>query len=223
MFQGIVAGLGRVRKVEERKDFRRLGIDLSGLMEPKRGESVSVNGTCLTTTETADGIAFFDVIAETLEKTTLGNLKKGDRVNLEAPINLGSGISGHLVQGHVESVARVTRRVEEGENVRMFLTVPENLGDYMFPKGSIALDGVSMTIVDMDKEGRVFSVAVIPETLEKTTLGFRKDGDNVNIETDFLVRGMLKELNVGLPESLKGIKTMLEKIESRVERLEAGR
>jgi riboflavin synthase len=223
MFQGIIAGLGCVRKVEERKDFRRLGIDLSGLMGPRRGDSVSVNGTCLTTTDIENGVAFFDVIAETLEKTNLGELKEGDRVNIEAPINLETGISGHLIQGHVESAARVTRRVEEGENVRMFFTVPEHLGDCMFAKGSIALDGVSMTIVDIDKEGREFSVAVIPETLEKTTLGFKKESDSVNIETDFLVRGVLNQLNRGMLESVKGIKGRLERIESRIGELEAGR
>jgi riboflavin synthase alpha subunit len=223
MFQGIVIGLGCVKRIEERKNFRRLGLDLSGLIEPKRGNSVSVNGTCLTVTDSANGAAFFDVIAETLEKTNLGELKEGDKVNLEGPISLEGGISGHLVQGHVESVAKITRRAEEDGDVRMFFSIPERLKDYIYPKGSIALDGVSMTVVDVDKEGEGFSVALIPETLEKTTLGFKREGDVVNIETDFLVKGMLNQLNKGILESVEGMKDRIERLESRVKGLEMGK
>jgi riboflavin synthase len=223
VFQGIIIGLGYVKKIEDKTNFRVVGIDLSGLMDPKAGDSVSVNGTCLTVTHSADGVAFFDVIAETLEKTNLGKLKEGDKVNLENPINLGSGISGHLVQGHVESVADITKRVEEGENVMMFFTIPKRLNDYIFPKGSISIDGISLTVADMDKERNVFSVALIPETLKKTTLGFKKDGDIVNIETDFLVKSMFSQFNGVFLKSVEWMKDKIEKLESRIKDLEAGK
>ncbi len=223
MFQGIIVGLGCIKKIEDKNNFRVVGIDLFGFIDPKAGDSVSVNGTCLTVTHSTDGVAFFDVIAETLEKTNLGKLKEGDKVNLENPINLGSEISGHLVQGHVESVADITKRVEEGENVMMFFNIPKGLNDYVFPKGSIAIDGISLTVTDMDKERSVFSVALIPETLKKTTLGFKKEGDIVNIETDFLVKSMFSHFNRVFLESVGWIKERIEKLESRIDNIEAGK
>ena len=223
MFQGIIVGLGCVKKTEDKTNFRVMGIDLFGFIDPRRGDSVSINGTCLTVTGSVNGVAFFDVIAETLEKTNLGKLKEGDKVNLENPISLGSEISGHLVQGHIESVADITKRVEEGDNVRMFFNIPRGLNDYVFPKGSIAIDGVSMTVADMDKERGVFSVALIPETLKKTTLGFKREGDIVNIETDFLVKSMFNQFNRVFLESVEGIKDKIEKLESRIDNIEAGK
>jgi len=220
MFQGIVVGLGRIENVEERANFRRLGIDLSGLVHPKNGDSVSINGTCLTVTDIEKNIAFFDIIAETLDKTNLGKLSVGDKVNLENPINLGSEISGHLVQGHVESVATVTKRFKEGDDVRMFFTIPEHLNEHIFLKGSIAIDGVSMTVASMDKEDGIFSVAIIPETLRKTTLGFKKEGDYVNLETDFLMKSMSGQFRRVFTESLEELTDNIKKLESRISRLE---
>ncbi|MBU0530201.1 MAG: riboflavin synthase [Nanoarchaeota archaeon] len=220
MFQGIIVGTGLVKRIEERNDFRVLGIDLSGLVKPKNGDSVAVNGTCLTATSSSDGITFFDVIGETIEKTNLGKLKVGDKVNLERPINMESEISGHLVQGHVESVASVTKRIEEGENVRMSFTIPKGLNNYIFPKGSIAIDGISLTVVDVEKD---FSVALIPETLKKTTLGFKKKGDLVNIETDFLVKSMFNQLSRSFLESIEEMKEKIKKLESKIEKIERGK
>jgi riboflavin synthase len=150
----------------------------------KLGDSVAVDGVCLTVTA-LDSDSFTALVsAETLRKTTLGERKIGDRVNLEAPVTLATKLSGHLVQGHVDGTATVERVVPEGESQMWYFRLYPELVRYLVPKGSVAIDGISLTVVDVWKDG--FSVAIIPKTLALTTLQFRKVGDRVNIETDII-------------------------------------
>jgi riboflavin synthase alpha subunit len=178
MFTGIVARTGRVVKAG-----RRLVLD-AGWTDLAHGESVAVAGVCLTVAKLDGPRAAFDLVAETLKKTTLGRLKRGDRVNLERALRHGDRISGHLVQGHVEGTGRVT---QAGGTLR----VETELAGQMIPKGSITVDGVSLTIVDV--EPGAFTVALIPTTRKITTLGRVKRGARVNLELDLMTKRPKKE------------------------------
>src|SRR4029077_12471644 len=171
MFTGIVERAGRVVR-----PGRRLVVD-TGWTDLALGESVAVAGVCLTVARRSERAAEFDLVAETLKKTTLGALRRGDRVNLERALRHGDRISGHLVQGHVEGTGRV---VQTGRTLR----VETELASQMVPKGSITVDGVSLTIVDV--EPAAFTVALIPTTRRITTLGRVKRGARVNLELDLL-------------------------------------
>ncbi len=173
MFTGIVARRGRVER-----SGRRLVVD-TGWSDLAHGESVAVSGVCLTVAKLDGSRAAFDLVAETLKKTTLGRLKRGDPVNLERALRHGDRISGHLVQGHVEGTGRVARG---GKTLR----IETALADRMIPKGSIAVDGVSLTIVDV--EPGAFTVALIPTTRKITTLGRLKRGARVNLELDLATK-----------------------------------
>jgi riboflavin synthase len=157
---------------------------------------VAVNGACLTILGLDDGLAF-QAGPETLAKTNLGELKPGDRVNLERSLRLGDRLGGHLVQGHVDGVGRVASRRREGEWELIWFSCPPALAEQMVPKGSVAVDGISLTLVDVTADG--FSVALIPHTLAVTTLGFKPAGAFVNLETDLLAKYVWKCLR-GTPE-----------------------
>ena len=183
MFSGIVEGLCKVTSFSN----GRLVVDLGKLARGvKKGGSVAVNGTCLTATSVRNGKAAFDVVPETLRKSNLGSLKKGDRVNIERPLRVGSELGGHFVLGHVDGKGTITGRTKEGIRVR----VPKRLEKYLVPKGSVAIDGVSLTIAKLD--GSEMFIALIPHTLKHTTLGFKKKDDKVNIEADYLAKLVLK-------------------------------
>ena len=173
MFTGIVARRGRVVRRGS-----RLAVE-TGWSDLADGESVAVSGVCLTVARRSGTVAEFDLVAETLRKTNLGGLRKGDPVNLERALRHGDRISGHLVQGHVEGTGRVA---QSGQVLR----VETDLADRMIPKGSIAVDGVSLTIVDVEPEA--FTVALIPTTRKITTLGRVKKGARVNLELDLLTK-----------------------------------
>jgi len=173
MFTGIVERAGRVVR-----PGRRLVVD-TGWTDLALGESVAVAGVCLTVARRSERAAEFDLVAETLKKTTLGALRRGDRVNLERALRHGDRISGHLVQGHVEGTGVV---LQTGRTLR----VETELAPQMVPKGSITVDGVSLTIVDV--EPAAFSVALIPTTRRITTLGRVKRGARVNLELDLLTK-----------------------------------
>jgi len=173
MFTGIVARRGRVVRPGS-----RLAVE-TGWSDLADGESVAVSGVCLTVARRSGTVAEFDLVAETLSKTNLGGLRKGDPVNLERALRHGDRISGHLVQGHVEGTGRVA---QSGQVLR----VETDLADRMIPKGSIAVDGVSLTIVDVEPEA--FSVAAVPTTRKITTLGRVKKGARVNLELDLLTK-----------------------------------
>ncbi len=205
MFAGIVEGVGTV--VAIRPGLRgaagepwaaRLEIDSGGLLEGLRpGASVAVNGCCLTLAEVRGGVSGFDVIAETWRRTNLRHLRPSHGVNLERSLRLGDRIDGHFVQGHVDGLGTVRRVDRSGGEWLLWTQAPPALMRYIVRKGSIALDGTSLTVVDV--RGHAFSVALIPTTLEKTVLARRRPGDAVNLETDLLARLVVERF-----ESLAG-------------------
>ncbi len=199
MFTGLVEDQGIVFRIEPQTAGILLGIDVAGtLLESgadgsassptKIGDSIAINGCCLTVVEIAGNRWTFQAGTETLSKTGLGKFSIGERVNLERSLLVGARLGGHIVQGHVDGVGTVAEISKEGSEqepwVRMVFQVPQNLARQMVSKGSVAVDGVSLTLVDVEKT--IFSVALIPHTLEVTTLGQKKVGDAVNIETDIL-------------------------------------
>lgn len=148
------------------------------------GDSVAVSGACLTVVEAAEGRLAFDVVPETLSRTSLGGLEPGGSVNIEPSLRVGDQLGGHVVQGHVDAVGRVRSVVPEGDGRRLWVDSPEGIVRYCIEKGSIAVDGVSLTVAAFDDDG--FEVALIPHTLEVTTLGRLEAGDEVNLEADIL-------------------------------------
>ncbi|MFO0984090.1 MAG: riboflavin synthase [Planctomycetota bacterium] len=186
MFTGLVEATGPVASTEQRGANRRLVIDLGRLCEGVRmGDSVAVSGVCLTVVDLAAGTAAFDVIPETLARSSLGQVRAGTRVNLERALRVGDRLGGHFVQGHVDGTARVLALVAApGGGTTIRLAVTPELRPGMIEKGSIAIDGVSLTIAALDR--RSVSVALIPHTLENTNLGERRAGDRVNVELDLI-------------------------------------
>ena len=160
--------------------------------EAKLGDSIAINGCCLTVVDLQDGTWSFQAGPETLAKTTLGRLQTGHRVNLERSLPANGRLGGHFVQGHVDGVGRVATIDSDGEWITMWFSVPTPLTRQMVSKGSVAVDGVSLTLVDVEPDR--FSVALIPHTLEVTTLGRKQAGDGVNIETDIIGKYMEKML-----------------------------
>jgi len=185
MFTGIIEEMGIVKRIVPLNEAIDLTVECQQTRQGmKLGDSVAVDGVCLTVTALDSNSFTALVSAETLRKTTLGERKIGDRVNLEAPVTLATKLSGHLVQGHVDGTATVERVVPEGESQMWYFRLSPELVRYLVPKGSVAIDGISLTVVDVWKDR--FSVAIIPKTLALTTLQFRKVGDRVNIETDII-------------------------------------
>jgi riboflavin synthase len=190
MFTGIVAELGEVAGIEDRGDAARLTI--RGSTEGVAlGESIAVNGVCLTVTEILDGTFTADVMGETLRRSGLGALAPGVPVNLERPVRLADRLGGHLVQGHVDGTARIISRepAEYWDQVR--ISLPDSIARYVVEKGSIAVDGVSLTVSALSPPGTPgaeawFEVCLIPETLKRTTLGGKEPGDTVNLEADVI-------------------------------------
>ena len=191
MFTGLVEALGTVRGLSAEGAGRRLVLEAPGLAgELALGESVAVNGACLTVVRRDADSCDFELAPETLRKTNLGSLRRGDRVNLERALRLGDRLGGHIVQGHVDGVGHLDRRTPDGDWLMVWFRCPPALTLQMVPKGSIAVDGISLTLVDVTAD--VFSVALIPHTLAVTTLGFKGPGDAVNLETDLLAKYVQK-------------------------------
>jgi riboflavin synthase len=190
MFTGLVEALGAVRRLTPDGAGRLLEIEAGLAGELALGESVAVNGACLTVVGRDDRACRFQVGPETLSRTNLGELRPGDRVNLERSLRVGDRLGGHLVQGHIDGVGRIDRRLPEGDWVVVWFRCPAALTAQMVSKGSAAVDGISLTLVDVEAER--FSVALIPHTLAATTLGFKGPGDAVNLETDLLAKYVQK-------------------------------
>jgi len=181
MFTGIVREVGAVAAF----DGSRLVVTApETASDAAIGDSVAVSGACLTVVETANGRLAFDVVPETLSRTSLGGLEQGCSVNLEPSLRVGDWLGGHVFQGHVDAVGRVRSVVPEGDGRRMWVDAPEAVVGYCIEKGSIAVDGVSLTVAAFDNDG--FEVALIPHTLEVTTLGRLETGEEVNLEADVL-------------------------------------
>ncbi len=187
MFTGIVTRSCTVEKIEHKTGLRRLAVKLEGLMDGlERGASVAVDGVCLTATEMdfERELVFFDVMQESLEKTTLGELHEGDLVHVERSAVFGQEVGGHIVSGHVTGTATVTAIDRPENNFVLHLEVPESARDHIFDKGFVAIKGASLTVVDYKhSEGR-FEIWLIPETLDVTTFSTLKAGDRVNFEVD---------------------------------------
>jgi riboflavin synthase len=193
MFTGLVECLGTVRRLAVEGAGSRLVIEAPSFAAYLAvGESVAINGTCLTVVAHDDQSCTFQAGPETLRRTNLGELAVGGRVNLERALRVGDRLGGHFVQGHVDGVGLVAERLRDGEWETVWFRCPSDLTSQMVPKGSIAVDGVSLTLVDVAADR--FSVALIPHTLAHTTLGFKAVGASVNLETDLLAKYVGKSL-----------------------------
>ncbi|MEM9353071.1 MAG: riboflavin synthase [Planctomycetota bacterium] len=193
MFTGLVQSLGTVREVIDAPPGKRLVIeDASIAAGAGIGDSVAINGCCLTVVEIASDALAFEAGPETLARTNLGEFAAGARVNLEPSLAAGDKLGGHIVQGHVDGVGTVDERIDDEEWSTFWFRVPAGLTRQMASKGSVAVDGVSLTLVDVEAER--FSVALIPHTLSVTTLGGRAVGDRVNLETDVLAKYVEQQL-----------------------------
>ena len=185
MFTGIIEGLGTIRRIRPSGTGRRIQIEADFVLDGTGiGDSIAVNGACLTAVDLTSGRFEADVSPETLAFTSLGKAAVGDRVNLERALRLSDRLDGHLVSGHVDGLGTLSGRRTEGNAVVLTFAVPATLARYMVQKGSVAVDGVSLTVNSCTDER--FTVSVIPHTAAVTTLGIRKPGDPVNIETDIL-------------------------------------
>ena len=187
MFTGIVREVGRVEAVEERGESVRLVIRAPETAAAAAvGDSVSLAGVCLTAVEVADGTVAFDAVPETLRRSTLGRLETGGGVNVEPALRAGDPLGGHIVQGHVDDVGTVAALEREGDGARLEIGAAESIVRYCVEKGSITVDGVSLTVAGVD--GATFSIALVPHTLAATTLGRLQPGAPVNLEVDVLAK-----------------------------------
>jgi riboflavin synthase len=185
MFTGIIETVGTVASIEPSGDLTRLIVDAAQIVEGVEiGDSIAVNGGCLTVTSLDSGRVSFDAVLETMERTSIGDLVVGARVNLERAMRAGDRLDGHIVQGHVDGVGTVRAMDRDGHDVDLHIDCSAELVDYLVEKGSITVDGVSLTIAGLSETG--FHVALIPHTLEVTTLSDRRPGDRVNLEADVL-------------------------------------
>ena len=190
MFTGIVEEYGTVRAMTTHDGGARIEIDaVTVLDDAKIGDSIAVNGCCLTVVELGAGWWAADAVTETLDRTSLGSLAAGAGVNLERPVRVEDRLGGHIVQGHVDGVGRLTSRdpLPDG-STRMRFAVPASLLRYVVEKGSVTLDGISLTVAGLDDAAATVEVAVIPHTLSVTTLGPKRPGDPVNVEVDILAK-----------------------------------
>jgi riboflavin synthase len=185
VFSGIVEALGRVRDAVTTAEGTRLSIE-APFAALALGESVCVSGVCLTVVDVSKGGFDVGVSLETLRRSTLSRLRSGIVVNLERSLRLGDRLSGHLVFGHVDGVGRLASRTAEGDSLRCRFAAPQTVARYLVEKGSVAVDGVSLTVFDCDDGG--FSVAIIPHTAQITTLGRLQPGEEVNLESDMIAR-----------------------------------
>lgn len=185
MFTGIIEDVGRVKNIEKRGAFGRISVETALSLETvKIGDSIAVNGACLTATAISGASFSADVSEETLKVTTLGSLRSGDKVNLELALTLSKPLGGHMVTGHVDGLGTLRRKTASGENLVIEIGAPKELMHQIVRKGSITVDGISLTVADLLSDG--FTIAIIPHTLEKTNLLNVKEGSKVNLETDLI-------------------------------------
>ena len=187
MFTGIVEELGTVAEVTDQGDAIRLTVRAATVLEGTGlGDSISVNGCCLTVSELGEGRWTADVMQETLDKTSLRGVVPGDRVNLERAVTVDKRLGGHIVQGHVDGTGTVVSRTPSEHWEVVEVSLPADLERYLVPKGSITVDGISLTVVEVRPDS--FTVSLIPETLARTTLGARQPGETVNLEVDVIAK-----------------------------------
>lgn len=206
MFTGIVQACLPVTSIETKPGLTTLGLPMLPVLgdDLQMGASVAVDGVCLTVCRMEGELAYFDAMVETLQKTSLGQVAEGKKVNVERSMKVGDEIGGHVLSGHVMTTATIVK-VDDTENNRaVTFQVDPSWMKYIFPKGFIALDGASLTIVDVDKEQGTFSVYFIPETLRLTVFGFKGVGDKVNVELDAQTQAIVDTVENVLQDSLKG-------------------
>ncbi len=195
MFTGIIEGLGSIVMFDKKTNNRsaaKMKIKLDKIAKGlKIGDSVAINGVCLTAVNISKGITEFEMIGETIKKTNLGSLEPGDQVNIERSLKVGERLEGHFVLGHVDGVGVISKIEKQINQVQIWIKIPKELSKHIIKKGSITIDGISLTIVDKLKDQ--FSVSIIPHTMQVTNLGYKKIGDKVNIETDILRKYILSE------------------------------
>ena len=198
MFTGIVEAVGDVVEIVARGETTFLSINAPAIAAGVRvGDSISVNGGCLTVVAAEAGRFGFEAVRETLERTALGDLRKGSRVNLERALRADARLDGHIVQGHVDEAGRVRELRRRGEDVQLWIACSNAFADWLIPKGSVAIDGVSLTVVGVGDDG--FDVALIPHTLATTTLAGLLGGERVNLEADVLGKYVKRYLERVLP------------------------
>jgi riboflavin synthase len=210
VFSGIIEEVGQIMEITQTTDGCRLTIGAKKVVNPVNlGDSISVDGICLTVVSFDSGSFSVEAVLETMRRTKLGEKKVGDAVNLERAVTLNDRLGGHLVTGHIDAVAAVSKVEEDGFSKLITFELPGELAPYFVPKGSVAVDGVSLTVVDcpIPKEGENlhFSVALIPHTLDATTFKSLKPGSKVNIETDVVARYVARWLEPHLDEKLKKV------------------
>jgi riboflavin synthase len=212
MFTGIIEAVGEIKRVEQQQGDVRLTVATAGLnlSDAQLGDSIAVNGVCLTAIELSDKQFVADVSNETLSATTMADIKAGSPVNLECALQAQTRLGGHMVSGHVDGVGRVLERKADARSVRFTFEMPVEISRYVAQKGSICIDGISLTVNTVDDAS--FSVNIVPHTLEMTTLGNRHVGDAVNLEVDVIAR-YLERLMLGQSstESCVDYKALLEK------------
>jgi riboflavin synthase len=187
MFTGIIRELGRIVSVDGTADGSRIVVEAPETAgDANVGDSVAINGVCLTVTQSAERTLAFDAVPETLRRSSLGGLAAGETVNIEPALRAGEPLGGHYVQGHVDGVGEVRQNEPEGDGRRVWIDAPTEVGRYLVEKGSVAVEGVSLTVAELDDAG--FAVALVPHTLAATTLRRLSAGDAVNIEVDVLAK-----------------------------------
>jgi len=200
MFTGIVETVGSVVDVAARGESVKLAIDAKDVAAGVRiGDSIAVGGACLTVVAAGNGRLEFEAVRETLERTSLSELRAGSRVNLERAMRADARLDGHIVQGHVDETGRVRELRRRGEDVQLFVACSADFAACLVPKGSVAIDGVSLTVVDVADDG--FDVVLIPHTLAVTTLGALRPGARVNLEADVLGKYVKRYLERVLPQA----------------------
>jgi riboflavin synthase len=199
VFTGLIIELGEIAAIDRRAQDTRLAIRGRKILQDIAvGDSIAINGVCLTVTTIKADVVSFDVSGETLKSTTLGELRRGDRVNLEPSLRPNSKMGGHFVSGHVDGIGRIRSRRAEGNAERIEIESPAHVLKYLVQKGSVSVDGISLTVVDVLKDA--FSLVIIPHTASLTTIGFKKAGDTVNLEPDILAKYVEKFLQKGSQE-----------------------
>jgi len=201
MFTGIITAMANVVRVKLQDGGLEIAIDKpKGFVGAQEGDSVAVNGVCLTV-KTNNGSLVFDVIPETLKRSNLGQLKKGELVNVEPSLRVGDFVGGHMVYGHVDATCAIVRKDPEGQGFRLWCTTPRALRTLIVEKGYVSLDGTSLTVAQV--KGDKFAVALIPETLKRTTLGRKAVGDSLNIEVDPVARYIAARMRDRAPRQRK--------------------
>jgi len=206
MFTGLVAELGEAIALKRHPKGAVLEVKAGETSAAAAiGDSIAISGACLTVTEVKRGTMSFDLSEETLRSTTLGSIKPGDRVNLESSLRADGKLGGHFVTGHVDAVGRIKSRVREGETFKFEIEAPPKVLDFLVEKGSVAIDGISLTVVDVLSGS--FTVVIIPHTAEVTTIGLKGPGDAVNLEADILGKYVLRFL-----DKAQSGKTLMKKL-----------